>query len=49
MFGTGGFVCPRCAGQMTLRTVVVGPPATTRILAGLANSSRGPPSVARIA
>lgn len=49
VFGTGGFVCPRCAGQMTLRTVVVGPPATTRILAGLANSSRGPPSVARIA
>jgi hypothetical protein len=44
VFGTGGFRCPRCSGEMTLRTVVVGPPATRRILTSLGNSSRGPPT-----
>ena len=44
VFGTGGFHCPRCGGQLRLRTVVVGLPATTRILASLARSARGPPA-----
>jgi len=43
VFGTGGFACPKCGRPMRLRAVVVGPPATTRILAGLARTARGPP------
>lgn len=42
-FGTNGLRCPRCGGVLHLRTVVVGPPATTKILASLARSSRAPP------
>ena len=47
VFGTSGFTCPRCGSQMRLRAIVVGPPATTRILAGLAHSSRAPPAPAQ--
>ena len=44
VFGERGWNCPRCRRPLRLRAVVVGPPATTRILAGLARFARGPPS-----
>ena len=40
-FQVDGWRCPRCAGLLRLRCVVVRPPATLRILRGLA--SRAPP------
>jgi len=43
VFGHRGLNCPSCGRTMRLRAVVVGPPATTRILAGLARFARGPP------
>jgi hypothetical protein len=36
VFGGDGYRCPHCAGLLRLRTVVVGPPATTTILGHLA-------------
>lgn len=46
VFGVNGFACPRCDGQMQLRGVVIGRPATTKVLAGLRMAARGPPGVA---
>jgi hypothetical protein len=46
VFGTGGTRCPRCGRGMSVRAIVIGRPATTRILAGLRRSARGPPSSA---
>ena len=42
-FDVHGFRCPRCQGRLTLRTVVVGPSAATKILADLGRGSTGPP------
>ena len=35
VFGVNAFACPGCGGALTLRCVVVNPPATRRILDGL--------------
>ena len=43
IFGAEGWDCPHCHSKMELRAVVVGPPATLKILKGLAASARGPP------
>lgn len=43
VFGVDPVRCPRCGESMTLRTVVVRPPATLRILDGLEQAARGPP------
>jgi hypothetical protein len=43
VFGGDGFRCPHCSGLLRLRTVVVGPPATTAILRDLALGSAVPP------
>jgi hypothetical protein len=43
VFGVDSLACPHCGEQMTLRTVVVGPPATVEVLTGLKLSARGPP------
>jgi hypothetical protein len=43
VFHIDGWECPGCGGQMRLRAVVVGAPATTRILTGVGAMSRGPP------
>lgn len=42
-FGAAGFRCPRCGGTLRLRAVVLGPPATSRVLAGLKKTARAPP------
>lgn len=42
-FEVDGWACPKCGGRLVLRTVVIRPPATLKILAGLARSSQGPP------
>ncbi len=42
VFGVDGFRCPRCRGPLRLRCVVINPPATLKILSGLARS-RAPP------
>lgn len=44
VFSVGGTRCSRCGKPMHLRAVVVGPPATLRVLAGLRKSARAPPS-----
>jgi len=52
VFGVDGWECARCASPMSLRAVVIGAPATTRVLAGLAAataqrpaaSAQGPPA-----
>jgi hypothetical protein len=46
VFGTQGWLCPTCGTQMTLRAVVVRPPATIRVLRGLHRAARAPPGVA---
>ena len=47
VFGADGFRCPRCGGQMQLRSVVLRPPATTNVLRGLQlAASRAPPVAA---
>jgi hypothetical protein len=38
VFSIDIFQCPRCMGRMHLRAIVVGPPATTKILDGLARA-----------
>ncbi|MFT7521783.1 MAG: hypothetical protein ACI9MC_003935 [Kiritimatiellia bacterium] len=43
VFGVDSLACPHCGEQMTLRTVVVGFPATVKVLTGLKISARGPP------
>ncbi len=42
VFDVDGFACPGCGGPLALRCIVVNPPATTRILAGLERAT-GPP------
>ena len=42
-FGVDGWACPNCGEHMSLRAVVIHPPATTRVLQGL--GGRGPPDV----
>ena len=42
VFRVDGFACPGCGGPLTLRCVVVNPPATRRILDGLRRAT-GPP------
>ena len=42
-FGVDGWACPNCGAHMSLRAVVIHPPATTRVLEGL--GGRGPPAV----
>lgn len=46
VFGEDVFVCKHCQGQMRIRSIVVNPPATSRILAGLARA-RPPPAFTR--
>jgi hypothetical protein len=46
VFSVGGARCPHCGQPMQLRTVVIGPPATLRVLSGLRRSARGPRSPA---
>ncbi len=43
-FGVDGWLCPHCNEPMKLRTVVVGPPSTTKVLRGLERAARGPPA-----
>jgi hypothetical protein len=43
VFSVDRVACPHCGEAMSLRTVVVRPPATTRVLRGLCLSARGPP------
>jgi hypothetical protein len=42
VFRVDGWECPHCREQMSLRTVVIGMPACTRILTGLEKAT-GPP------
>ena len=42
VFGVDAYRCPGCGGRLALRTVVVNPPATTKILRGL-ERAQGPP------
>lgn len=46
VFEVDGWLCPMCGARMELRTVALYPPATTRILAGLAAAARSPPDLA---
>ena len=41
VFDVGGWICPHCSGRLELRAVVLFPPATTKVLAGL--GATGPP------
>ncbi len=43
VFGVDALKCPGCGGRLHLRAVVVGPPATTKILRDLARGAAGPP------
>jgi hypothetical protein len=45
VFGVDPMLCPHCGSRMQLRAVVLGRPATTRILDGLAvaTGARAPP------
>ena len=42
VFFVDGFRCPLCGGPLTLRCIVVGTPATLKILEGLKRTT-GPP------
>jgi hypothetical protein len=42
VFGEDGYRCPGCGGRLVLRSMVVNPPATTKILRGL-EKAQGPP------
>jgi hypothetical protein len=42
-FGVDGWACFQCGEHMSLRAVVIHPPATTKVLQGL--GGRGPPSL----
>ena len=48
-FGALGWHCPRCDKKMRRRAVVLHPPATTRILVGLAEAARAPPTSSALA
>ena len=46
VFGVDALACPRCGMAMTLRTVVLNPPQTERVIRGIEASvrrARGPP------
>jgi hypothetical protein len=43
VFAVDGWECPCCGGPMRLRAVVVGAPATVRILTGIGATSGAPP------
>ena len=46
VFGVDGLACPHCGLAMTLRTVVLSPPQTERVIRGIEASvrrARGPP------
>ena len=45
-FGVDGWACFQCGEHMSLRAVVIHPPATTKVLQGL--GGRGPPKVGRL-
>lgn len=49
VFGLEGWNCRTCGKPMTLRAVVFGPPASTRILIGLDGCARAPPIHAVVA
>jgi hypothetical protein len=38
VFSVDGLLCPGCGGRLELRAIVIGPPATKRILDGLARA-----------
>ena len=38
VFSSDGLACPRCGGRLRLRAIVIGPPATTEALAGIARA-----------
>ena len=42
VFGVHGYRCPQCAGPLVLRTIVLHPQTTRKILKGL-ERARGPP------
>jgi len=42
VFGVDAYRCPGCGGRLALRTLVVNPPATTKILRAL-ERAQGPP------
>ena len=45
VFSESAFSCPHCGTRMNVRTVVIRPPATTKVLVSLgAGRSRGPPA-----
>ena len=44
VFPVDGYACPGCGGPLTLRCVVVNPPAPRRILDGLRRAT-GPPGL----
>ncbi len=44
VFRVDGFACPGCGGPLTLRCMVLNPPATRRILDGLRRAT-GPPGL----
>jgi hypothetical protein len=39
VFSNDGFACPHCFGRLTLRAVIIGRPATTTALAGIARAA----------
>jgi len=43
VFGVDAWACPRCGAQMELRALIIGPPATSRVVRGLSKAARGPP------
>ena len=46
VFGVDGLACPHCGAAMTLRTLVLSPPQTERVIRGIEASvrrARGPP------
>ncbi len=49
VFGIDAWLCPHCDKPMKLRTVVVGPPATTKVLRGLERAARAPPPALGVA
>ena len=44
VFGLDGWLCPHCTKPMKLRTVVIGPPATIRVIDGLERAARAGPA-----
>jgi hypothetical protein len=46
VFGVDGWLCPHCSTAMRLRAVVIGLPATSRVVHHLGRSARAPPAQA---